>query len=363
MSTPARVRVVVADDSAFMRRLLSDALGKHGFEVVATVNDGDQALKACLELRPDVLSLDLTMPGLDGIGVLRGLRPLELAVSVVVVSAFSPAHGAHAVDALAEGAVELVAKPAAGEGLDDFIADLGAKVRLAAASRRRRPAASAAAGAQPAPVRRAAAPRPASGRPRKAPMVMIACSTGGPQALTELLPKLPSPLGAGTVIVQHMPPGFTGSLATRLDNASSLNVREAQDGDRIDSRTALIAPGGRHLHLLADRTAKLGDEPPVGALRPRADLTIVDAVRVFGGDLLLVVLTGMGKDGLDGAREVRRCGGRILAEAESSCTVYGMPRAIVEAGLADGVYDLGLLPEAISREASGSVASAGRAAA
>lgn len=370
MSTPARVRVVVADDSAFMRRLLTDALGKHGFEVVATVNDGDQALKACLELRPDVLSLDLTMPGLDGIGVLRGLRPLELPVSVVVVSAFSPAHGAHAVDALAEGAVELVAKPAAGQDLDEFIADLGEKVRLAAASRRRRPPASPpAAGAQPGPVRpaaaarQAAAPIPAPGRPRKAPVVMIACSTGGPQALTQLLPKLPAPLGLGTVIVQHMPPGFTGSLATRLDNASSLNVREAQDGDRIDSRTALIAPGGRHLHLLADRTAKLGDEPPVGALRPRADLTIVDAVRVFGGDVLLVVLTGMGKDGLDGAREVRRCGGRILAEAESSCTVYGMPRAIVEAGLADGVYDLSLLPEAISREALGSAAGAGRAAA
>jgi len=364
VSAPARVRVVVADDSAFMRRLLTDALGKHGFEVVATVNDGDQALKACLELRPDVLSLDLTMPGLDGIGVLRGLRPLELPVSVVVVSAFSPAHGAYAVDALAEGAVDLVAKPAAGEGLEEFIADLGEKVRLAAASRRRRPAPGhPAAAAQPGPARPAAAARPAPGRPRKAPVVMIACSTGGPQALTQLLPKLPSPLGVGTVIVQHMPPGFTGSLATRLDNASSLQVREAQDGDRIDSRTALIAPGGRHLHLLADRTAKLGDEPPVGALRPRADLTIVDAVRVFGGDVLLVVLTGMGKDGLDGAREVRRRGGRILAEAESSCTVYGMPRAIVEAGLADGVYDLNLLPEAIAREASGSAAGAGRAAA
>jgi two-component system, chemotaxis family, protein-glutamate methylesterase/glutaminase len=364
VSTPAPVRVVVADDSAFMRRLLTDALAKHGFEVLAAVNDGDQALKACLQLRPDVLSLDLTMPGLDGIGVLRGLRPLELPVSVVVVSAFSPAHGAYAVDALAEGAVELVAKPAAGEGLDEFIADLGEKVRLAAAaSRRRRPAPSRPdAGVKPAPARAAAASA-APGRPRKTPVVMIACSTGGPQALTQLLPKLPSPLGVGTVIVQHMPPGFTGSLAARLDNACSLNVREAQDGDRIDSHTALIAPGGQHLHLLADRTAKLGDEPPVGALRPRADLTIVDAARVFGADVLLVVLTGMGKDGLDGAREVRRHGGRILAEAESSCTVYGMPRAIVEAGLADGVYDLSQLPDVISREASASLSGAGRAAA
>jgi len=342
VSTHAPVRVLVADDSAFMRRLLTDALGKHGFDVVAAVNDGDHALSACVELHPDVLTLDLAMPGLDGIGVLRGLRKTDLTVSVVVVSAFSPAHGAHAVDALAEGAVELVAKPATGESLDDFIADLGSKVRLAAASRRRRPAAS-------APE---VAARPATRRPKKARAVLIACSTGGPQALTELLPKLPSPLGAGTLIVQHMPPGFTGSLAARLDNASALQVREAQDGDRLDSRTALVAPGGRHLHILPDRTATLTDEDPVGALRPRADLTIADAARVFGSDVLLVVLTGMGKDGLEGAREVHRRGGLILAEAESSCTVYGMPRAIVEAGLADGVHDLGRLPDAISREAA-----------
>jgi len=181
---------------------------------------------------------------------------------------------------------------------------------------------------------------------------MIACSTGGPQALTELIPRLPSPLGLGTLIVQHMPAGFTGSLAARLDNSSALNVREAQTGDHVDARAALVAPGGRHLHILANHTAKLGDEPPVGALRPRADLTIADVAAIYGSDLLLVVLTGMGKDGLEGAQEVRRRGGRILAEAESSCTVYGMPRAIVEAGLADGVHDLSRMPEAIAKEAA-----------
>jgi two-component system chemotaxis response regulator CheB len=324
-----------------MRRLLADALAGHGFDVVATVEDGDQALTACRGLRPDVLTLDLAMPGLDGIGVLRGLRTEALPVPVVVVSAFSPAHGARAVDALAEGAVDLVAKPAAGEDLSAFLADLGVKVRLAAASRRKRPAA----GGQTAALPR----RPSRPSPPRA--VLIACSTGGPRALAELLPRLPSPLGAGALIVQHMPPGFTGSLADRLDRASALNVREAEPADRLDPRTALVAPGGRHLRILADRTAKLDDEPPVGGLRPRADLTIADAARVFGRDLLLVVLTGMGKDGLEGAREVHRRGGRILVEAESSCTVYGMPRAIVEAGLADGVHDLSELPEAIASEA------------
>lgn len=335
------IRIVVADDSAFMRRLLSDALRKHGFEVVTAAADGDQALAACLEHKPDVLSLDLTMPGLDGIGVLRGLRRTNSPVAVVVVSAFSPAHGAHAVDALAEGAVELVAKPAAGESLDEFMADLGAKVRLAADSRRP-PAQVAGQTAAPAPVR----------GPKRPKMVMIACSTGGPQALTQLIPKLPCPLGVGTLIVQHMPPGFTGSLAARLDDSSALQVREAETGDRLDPKAALIAPGGMHLRLRPDRTAKLSEEDPIGGLRPRADLTIADVAKTFGRDVLLVVLTGMGKDGLEGAQEVRRQGGRILAEAESSCIVYGMPRAIVEAGLADGVHDLSAMPQAIAREAA-----------
>jgi two-component system chemotaxis response regulator CheB len=182
-------------------------------------------------------------------------------------------------------------------------------------------------------------------------LVLIACSTGGPKALAELVPKLPERLGAGTVIVQHMPPGFTGSLADRLDRASKLNVREAVAGDAVSSGAALLAPGGSHLRLADDRTARLSDEPAVGGLRPRADLTIADASRLYGDRLLLVVLTGMGRDGLEGAREVRRRGGRILAEAESSCTVYGMPRVVVEADLADDVLPLDRLPEAIAAEA------------
>ncbi len=341
MASPIPLRVVVADDSVFMRRLLTDALGEHGFDVVAAVSDGDQALKACHSLRPDVLTLDLAMPGLDGIGVLRGLRATALPVPVVVVSAFSPAQGAHAVDALAEGAVDLVAKPAAGEDLKEFLSDLGDKVRLAAKSRRGRTALNG---------QGAAALRPSARRTRPR-TVVIACSTGGPRALAELIPRLPSPLGAGTVIVQHMPPGFTGSLADRLDRASALNVREAGSNERLNPRTALVAPGGRHLRLLGNHTTALNEEAPIGGLRPRADLTIADAARLFGSDLLLVVLTGMGKDGLEGARDVRSRGGRILVEAESSCTVYGMPRAIVEAGLADGVHDLSELPGAIAAEA------------
>ena len=179
-------------------------------------------------------------------------------------------------------------------------------------------------------------------------VVVIACSTGGPKALGELIPKLPSPLGAGTVIVQHMPPGFTASLASRLDAASQLNVREAAGGETLAPGVALLAPGGAHLRLDGQRHAQLSDEAPVGGLRPRADFTIEDAAKLYGPRTVLVVLTGMGRDGLEGAKAVRAAGGRILVEAESTCTVYGMPRAVAEAGLADEILPLDELAAAIS---------------
>jgi two-component system, chemotaxis family, protein-glutamate methylesterase/glutaminase len=336
-------RIVVADDSRLMRRMLSDALGKQGFDVVATAADGDEALAACNEHRPDALTLDLAMPGMDGIGVLRALREGRATrVPVVVVSAFSPAHGARAVDALAEGAFDLVPKPAFGESLGVFTEELGRKVEAAAHSGRvRRPAA------------RIAPRRPAHAAPIRAGrrLVVIACSTGGPKALGELIPQLPSPLGSGVVIVQHMPAGFTASLATRLDSTSPLAVSEAAGGESISPTSALLAPGGSHLRLGADRHARLSAEEPVGGLRPRADFTIEDAANVYGPRMVLVVLTGMGRDGLEGARAVKAAGGRVLCEAESTCTVYGMPRAVAEAGLADEVLPLDELAGAIVREA------------
>lgn len=348
LSNTPSARVVVADDSRLMRRILSDALTRQGFDVVATAADGDEALAACNEHRPDALTLDLHMPGLDGLGVLRALRAGKAEpVPVVVVSAFSPAHGARAVDALAEGAMELVAKPAMGDSMVEFTAELARKVSDAAAAGKLR-------ARRPRIAPRPAAPRPAAARPAPAGtrrFVLIASSTGGPKALGELIPKLPSPLGTGSMIVQHMPAGFTASLAARLDGASRLKVTEAAGGETMDPRHMLLAPGGAHLRMGEDRKVQLSDEPPLGGLRPRADLTIKDAAKLYGNALLLVVLTGMGKDGLEGARAVKAAGGRVLAEAESTCVVYGMPRAVAEAGLADEVLPLHELPAAIAREA------------
>jgi two-component system chemotaxis response regulator CheB len=352
-STTAR-RIVVADDSRLMRRMLADALARQGFEVVGTAADGDEALELCRRHRPDALTLDLHMPGLDGIGVLRALRDGRAEpLPVVVVSAFSPARGMHAVDALAEGAFDLVAKPAFGESFEQFSAELGRKVGEAAQAGRTRRAPRRASAAPTTPAAASAAPpaaRPAARRTSGAPLVVIASSTGGPRALGTLVPALPPTLGAGGLIVQHMPPGFTASLAARLDGSAALAVREARSDDVLDPGTILVAPGGSHLRLADGRRLRLSDDAPQGGLRPRADFTIRDAARLFGRRVLLVVLTGMGKDGLDGALAVKRAGGRVLAEAESTCTVYGMPRAVAEAGLADRVLPLDPLAAAVAEE-------------
>jgi len=236
-------------------------------------------------------------------------------------------------------------------------------VRAAAGSVRRRIARPAAASA-PAPALHAAAPAAAAPAPpaRRAPaaaaagakpLVFIASSTGGPAALARLVPQLPDRLGAGTVIVQHMPAGFTTSLAARLDRASRLHVVEAAAGEALAPGKAVLGPGGLHLRLDAERRVVLSDAEPIGGLRPRADLGIADAAKLFGRRLLLVVLTGMGNDGVKGAEAVRANGGRVLVQEESTCTVYGMPRAVAEAGLADGVHGLDDLPAAIVREVAG----------
>ena len=343
----AAPRIVVADDSPFMRTVLGGALSAAGFEVVGTARDGDEALAQCRATRPDAMTLDLAMPGMDGIGVLRALKESGApSVPVIVVSAFSPAHGARAVDALAEGAFDLVPKPAVGEPFHTFTENLAERLRQAVAH-----GSAALLGGHTVNGHAVAAPHnagPGGGAPRA---VVIAASTGGPRALAHLLPALPARLGEGTLIVQHMPAGFTGSLAARLDRMSRLHVREAALGDQLEPGTALVAPGGSHLRLDGTRHARLTDEAPVGGLRPRADLTIADVAAAWGERTLLVVLTGMGRDGAQGARAVRAAGGRVLCEAAETCTVYGMPRAVIEDGLADLVLPLGEMAEAMAAEA------------
>lgn len=342
-------RVVVADDSAFMRRLISDVLTRAGIEVVAEVANGREAIEACRLHEPDVLSLDLAMPEVDGIEVLRKLRSMQ-HLRIVVVSSFSEEGGVRAVDALAQGAFELVPKTSSGGKLQDFLDDLLVKVKGAIQDTHSRPREPIAAPLPPAPR----IPRKKLKRdgPRNGRIVVIAASTGGPRALTTVAKELVAPIGKGLLIVQHMPSGFTQSLAARLDSYCGLEIREAVAGDKIKPTHGYVAQGGRHLRIRRNRV-ELSNEAAIGGLRPCADVTIADVVTEFGGDVVLAVLTGMGRDACRGARLVRDAGGVVIAEHADTTTVYGMPRAVIEAGLADAVLPIAEIGAAITEAANG----------
>jgi two-component system chemotaxis response regulator CheB len=335
-------RVLVCDDSPLLRRVITDILTEGRMEVVGQARDGLELVARAKELRPDVITLDVEMPRRNGLDGLRALMS-ECPTPVVMVSSLTGAGTAATADALASGAVDAVCTPATllsaagwGRARDDLLRAVRAAARVVPA-----------AGGAPGSARPGGA---LAGRAGSAagPLVVIACSTGGPRALQAVVPRLPSPLGAGVLIVQHMPVGFTGSLARRLDEDSALTVREAASGDAIAPGVALIARAGWHLEVSARDRVRLSHSPPVGALRPRADVTIESAVPHFGSGLVTVVLTGMGDDGVAGCAAVRRSGGRVLAEAQSSAVVWGMPGAVVGAGHADAVLPLDAMPLAIT---------------
>jgi two-component system, chemotaxis family, protein-glutamate methylesterase/glutaminase len=335
-----RVRVLVVDDSAFARKVLREALGaRPELEVVDVARDGLEALEKVATLRPDVLTLDLVMPGLDGLGVLRAL-PKDGAPRVVVVSV-SPADSELGAAALEAGAVDLVQKPTAlaTDRLYDLSAELVAKVLAAAKARPLR---------EPYRVR----PAPAVAAARHAKVLVVGTSTGGPQALSHLLRALPANLPVPMAVALHIPVGYTDALAQRLDHSSELEVREASEGLVLRPGRCVLARGGIHLRLRrseGEAMAALGAAPLSSLHAPSVDILFESAVEAYGGQVLAVVLTGMGDDGLLGARRVRAAGGRVLAEAESTCVVYGMPRVVAEAGLATEVAPLDGMAEAILR--------------
>lgn len=341
-----RPRAVVVDNSATVRGMLTAGLQERGIDVVANGADGGDAVALCELLQPDVLSLDLMMPGVGGAEALRELAARRIRVPVVIVSGVTAGAADLAMRLLDEGAVEVLAKPVPGEPVERFLDEYARQLRIAAAANvdllwNDRDGQAAAGNA--------AVRRPGSA-PEQQRLVVLVASTGGPRALHRLLQGLPSSgAGSGMLIVQHMPPGFTSRLARRLDADSELRVREASDGDDVRPGCALMAPGGRHLRLRSPRTVSITDEPAVRGLRPRGDLTILDAVEHHGDRVVLVVLTGMGTDGLEGARAVRERGGLVIAESGETALISGMPAAVAAAGLADEVLPLPEIAAAICR--------------
>jgi two-component system chemotaxis response regulator CheB len=343
MSGDAKIRVVVVDDSAFMRHALRRMLERDPrIEVVAAAKDGEQGVELVQSLRPDVVTMDVEMRGIGGLEALRRIVALgEQSPPVIMVSSLTT-HGARTtLDALDLGAFDFIAKPAAGESVVEIASlgeDLIAKIHAASAARRRADRI-----AQRSPAR---GPR----RPRlPAECVGIGASTGGPVALSRILPRLPAGFPSPIVIAQHMPAGFTAALAERLNEGSAIEVLEASDGTPLHAGCALIAPAGRQARVRRERehVALALDAPAGGGLTPSVDVLLGSVGEQYGERALGVVLTGMGRDGVQGLRILKAHGGYAVAQDEASCIVFGMPRAAVEAGVVDEVVSLDDIPQLI----------------
>jgi two-component system chemotaxis response regulator CheB len=325
-----RIRVLVVDDSAFTRKVLREVLSSSPeLEVVGIARDGLEALEKVEELKPDVMTLDLVMPNLDGLGVLRAL-PLQNRPRVVAVS-ISDEDSALGVEALHSGALDVVQKPTAlaTERLYELRAELIAKVVAAAAAR--------------VPVRldhTPPVPRDRTEPPvarRGTRLLVVGASTGGPQAITRLLQALPGDFPVPIAIALHIPAGYTEGLARRLDGQCALTVREAAQDMPLCAGTALLVPGGQNMRIGrqgSDLFARLSQETGHSLHIPSVDTLFSSAAIQTGAKALGLVLTGMGNDGLEGARDIHAAGGWVLTESESSCVVYGMPRSVWEAQLA-----------------------------
>lgn len=373
------IRVLIADDSAFMRKVLSDLFkSQSDFEVVGTAVNGQDAVEKVKKFQPDVLTLDVIMPVMDGLSALAVIMD-QCPLPVVMVSSTTQKGTNETIRALALGAVDFVSKAGGAISKIDTIKDeILAKCRLAAKTHARKSSilskplvytpkptviepttrrievkrrTGLVIGQKPtinhvpsttAPVKKII---PGTGKK----LVVIGTSTGGPQALQSVITSLPKNLPCGVVVVQHMPAGFTKSLADRLDSISEIAVKEAEQDEIIKPGQVYIAPGDYHLRIApagGERKIVLSQEARVGNLRPTVNY-MFDSAAQFGKDLVSVIMTGMGSDGCEGMKKIKATGGYSIAQDENSCVVYGMPKAVVDAGLADEICPLNKIAEAI----------------
>ena len=333
-------RVLVVDDSALMRKLIPKILEQDsGIEVVGTAMDGHFALKKIEDLSPEVITLDLEMPGLNGIDTLKEIMR-RWRLPVIVVSSHSTAGASITLKALALGAFDFVAKPVdVSARMPEIAAELIKKIRAAT---------------QSAGVQAQFLPGDQHGElpPKLRPIapthiVSIGVSTGGPNALQYLFSQLPADFSGSILVVQHMPDGFTELFAKRLDETCPIRVKEAQSGDLLVAGRAMICPGNRHMRvkkLPLGNVVVMGEEAPVNGHRPSVDVLFHSVAEEFGAQAMGVLMTGMGEDGATGLGEIRAAGGYTVAQSQATCVVFGMPKAAIERGYAMRIADLQEIP-------------------
>jgi len=338
-----KIRVLITDDSLFMRAAIKKLLGADSrFEIIGEAKDGREAVDKVIALKPDVCTMDFNMPNLDGAGAVREIMRTR-PTPVVMLSAHTKEGARETFEALAAGAVDFLAKPSGEVSAELMIVGPQLIAKLAAA-----------ASARPMPM--VSAPRPTASPRITASravgvvgpkVVVVGVSTGGPAALGRFLPRFPADTSLSLLIVQHLPAGFTAALAERLDAMCAIRVREATDGDRPEAGLALVARGDRHLEVAHDGSLRTNEDPEVNGVRPSADVTMRSAAAVYGRRCVGVVMTGMGRDGTEGMRLIKQAGGATLVQDELSSVIWGMPRACIDAGVADRVVALDALADAV----------------
>lgn len=341
--TARRIRVLIVDDSAFARLMISRHISADPeIQVAGVARDGLDAIAKIQALKPDVVTLDVEMPKMDGISALERIMT-ECPTPVVMLSNLTAEGAEVTIKALEIGAVDFFLKPTLinSSSSEDSSDELVAKIKQAATidvAKVTSRLARISQGLQRSKTKKRE--EPAARRSKLNHVVIIGTSTGGPRALYEVVPNIPGDIDAAFLIVQHMPPKFTKSIADRLDSLSQLHVKEAEPGDVVSNGQALLAPGGFHMVMNLSGQISLNTDKPRCGLRPAVDVTMEAAAKVYGARCLGVILTGMGCDGTEGAAMIKAGGGMILAEHESTCIVYGMPRSVAEAGLVDKVAPL-----------------------
>ncbi len=336
MNKSGHVRVVVVDDSFFMRKVICDILTTDPRIIIAgQAADGEEALRKISELRPDVVTLDLVMPKLNGLEVLRRLQHTDYAPAVVMVSAQTREAALVTMDCLEAGAVDFVLKPSESDAwqLQNTAVDLHAKIAIALAAGAR-----VGSGIQPN-VREVAAVQPAVAAAAY-DAVVIGASTGGPVALEHIVPQLPVALGCPVVVAQHMPPAFVAALAQRLSTKCSLSVAVAHDGEAVRPGTVYFCPGGAATRIINLHGPTFRMEPSQATLTPSVDVLLSSAAEYYTDHLAAIILTGMGEDGLQGAKAIRQKGGTVIVQDEASSAVFGMGKTVEKAGLANIILPL-----------------------
>jgi two-component system chemotaxis response regulator CheB len=347
---------LVVEDSVVVRRMIVDALATEpGIEVVGTAADGRIALSKIEQLKPDLVTLDIEMPVMDGLEALRALRRTHPRLPVIMFSTLTQRGAVATLDALAAGASDYVTKPANIGSVTSSTITIREQLvpRIHALGGQSRPADQRRYPVPTRPVTRPAVPaRPVTGGPTPR-VIAIGASTGGPDALARMLAELPAHLPVPVLVVQHMPPVFTKMFAERLDRLSPLRVVEARDNVVLEPGVVYIAPGDRHLLVVArgtDVVTRLNDAPPENSCRPAVDVLFRSVARIYGRATLATVLTGMGQDGRRGGAELRGVGAEVIAQDEQTSVVWGMPGAIVNNGLANAVLPLDqIAPYLLSR--------------